>query len=627
MKRKPAETSGLRLPALFQDHMVLQRSQPVRVWGWERPGRTVSVTLARARASARADRAGRWEIRFAPLPVGGPYTLHVEGSRKITVVDVLVGEVWLASGQSNMAFPFSGSHDVMFETPRADLPGIRFFSVGLGEAERPIEDVRGRWEVCSPVTVQNCSAVGYYFAKRIHAALNIPVGLIVSAWSGTQIESWAPAKSMRQAGSLKGVFSRWRATPAGQRIVLDGPTEFDIRLKDVRLLPAEPGQEPALLVPPGSRLNGARDIKRVWRSSVESADIDWEGKSRREVRFRGRIMPGEWAWAERSLRPDWSPARLDGYSALEFSARGKGALAVALEQPSVRDWDRFSSGVFPLGENWARGRVPFAQLRQEGWGIRKRLTLDEISSIMFMNVPARSGPGLPGGLFNSMIAPLARYGIRGVLWYQGEGNAGRASEYRALLGAMMGGWRRAFGKPKLPFLIVQLPNYGTGQGESWAALREAQLKAALELPGVGLAVTIDLGEPGNLHPANKRDIGTRLVLCALGIVYGFPMVYCGPVYRDMVVENGGVRLKFAHTGGGLAARWGTLCGFKLAGPDRKFIPAEARIEGHTVKVRNPRIARPVAVRYAWADSPQCNLCNREGLPASPFRTDSWPLGV
>lgn len=625
MNRRRAAGAGLRLPALFQDHMVIQRSQPVVVWGWEHPGRTVTVTLARSRASARSDKAGRWQIRFAPLPVGGPYTLHVSGSRNITIVDVLVGEVWLASGQSNMAFPFSGAHDALLETPRADLPGIRFFTVACTESEKPLEDVRGRWEVCSPETVQRCSAVGYYFSKRIHAALNIPVGLIVSAWSGTQIESWAPAGSMLRERYLKTVFDRWNGLPEAQRIVLNGPMEFDMQLKDVRLLPAETGEEAASLVPPGAKMNGARRIRQVWRTSVETASISWEGKRRDGVRFRGRALPGESAWAERSLRRDWQPARLDDYSGLEFSARGKGALAVALEQPSIRDWDRYSSGVFPLGERWARGRIPFSQLRQEGWGVRKRLTLNEITSIMFMNVPPRSGPGLPGGLFNAMIAPLAKYGLRGALWYQGEGNAARASEYRALLEATIKGWRRNLGKPRLPFLIVQLPNYAAGPGETWAALREAQLNAACEIPGVGLAVTIDVGEPANLHPANKRDIGTRLVLCALGTVYGFPVVHCGPVYQEMAPEGGGLRIKFQHSGSGLAVRGGLPCGFKIAGPDRKFLPAEARIEGHTIKVRNPRIARPVAVRYAWADNPQCNLCNREGLPASPFRTDSWPL--
>jgi len=354
----------------------------------------------------------------------------------------------------------------------------------------PLEDTEGQWTLCSPQSVGDFSAVGYFFGREIHKALGVPVGLIHSSWGGTPAEAWTSLPYLEGDPDYQPIIERWKLNLAN----------YPKAIKDYEAKLAE------------------------WQSAAEKAKA--EGKP---------APPAPWK---------------------------------------------------PAGPEY---------------------------------------PGRPAVLYNGMIAPLIPYAIQGVIWYQGEANAGRAYQYRRLFPTMIRNWRKAWGQGNFPFLFVQLANYEPGNlNEEWAELREAQLMA-LQLPSTGMAVAIDIGNPKDIHPRNKQEVGRRLALTALAKVYGKNIEYSGPMYRGMSIEGGAIRLRFDHVDGGLLAMGGgPLKGFTIAGEDRKFVPAEAVIEGETVVVRSPEVAHPVAVRYAWAINPTCNLYNKAGLPASPFRTDDWP---
>lgn len=463
--------SPLRLHALFSDGAVLQAGMMVPVWGTAEPGEEVVVEFEGQKKAAAADGEGRWRVRLDLLSPGGPYELKVSaGGRSRVVRNVLVGEVWVASGQSNMEWPVRGSARAQEEIAAAQYPKIRLFTVPRRPSAAPQRDVEGAWKECSPETVAGFSAVAYFFGRELHQALRVPVGLIHSSWGGTPAEVWTRREVFDEVPGLK--------------------------------------------------------------------------------------------------------------ECVEEDARRRAAHEKAVEKA-----------------------------RAEG-------------------KPAPHAPLALSSLYNGMIAPLIPYGIRGAIWYQGESNASRAALYRTLFPAMIRNWRKDWGQGDFPFLFVQLANFMARKPEpsesAWAELREAQLRTLSEVPRTAMAVTIDIGEEKDIHPRNKQDVGRRLALAALGTVYDRDVVYSGPIYDEMKIEGDRIRISFKHVGGGLEARGGKLAGFAVAGADRKFVWAEAEIDGPTVVVRHPSVPAPVAVRYAWADNPEATLYNKEGLPASPFRTDDWP---
>ncbi len=471
------------VPPLFSDHMVVQQGIKVAVWGTAGAGEQVTVKLKDRQATTTAGPDGRWRVDLAPLTAGGPFELTVAGSNTLTFRDVLVGEVWVCSGQSNMQWPVDRSLNAEQEIAAADFPRIRLFSVTQTIAEKPRDDVSGTWRACSAETVPQFSAVAYYFGRELHKSLDVPVGLIQAAWGGTPAETWTSLATLEADPNLRTILTR--------------------------------GEEPAT------------------RPAARGA--------------RGQARPGDQA---------------------RQSAPAPG-------------------------------------------GTRSKPV-----------------PKKPAVLYNGMIHPLIPYGIAGAIWYQGEANAGRAYQYRTLFPAMIRDWRKNWGQGDFPFLFVQLANYQASKPEpgesSWAELREAQLMT-LSLPKTGMAVTIDIGEADNIHPKNKQDVGRRLMLAALAVAHGKKVAFSGPVMESSSVAGDSVRIRFKHAEGGLVAKGGeTLKGFAVAGEDRKFVWAEARIDGDSVVVRSDKVTKPVAVRYAWADNPECNLCNKAGLPASPFRTDDWP---
>ncbi|MCS6859975.1 MAG: sialate O-acetylesterase [Abditibacteriales bacterium] len=470
--------------ALFSDNAVLQRGVSVPVWGTAKDGEKVTVKFNGQEVSTTA-KDGKWMVRLRPLKAGGPFTLTIQGENTIELKNVLVGEVWVCSGQSNMQWPVSASANPQETIANSPDAMLRLFTVPRRAADAPESDVQGNWVVCGPETVPNFSAVAYFFGRDLRKALNVPVGLISTNVGGTPAEAWTSRRVLESDPMLRGYLER-----------------HELAVKNY-------------------------------------------------------------------------PQALERFKAAEEKAKAEGT-------PPPRP-------------------------------------------------PANPAQSLqrPCGLYNAMIAPLIPYAIKGVIWYQGESNVGRAYEYRTLFPAMIRNWREDWGLGDFPFLFVQLAPFmqivNEPQEGAWAELREAQLLTFLKTPKTGMAVITDAGDPNDIHPKQKEPVGARLALAARAIAYGERIVYSGPIYKSMKVEGNKVVLSFDHVGGGLVAKDGDLKGFTIAGEDRKFYNAHAAIKGNTVVVWSPQVERPVAVRYGWANCPVVNLYNKEGLPASPFRTDDFPM--
>jgi len=476
------------LPGILAEHMVVQRNLPVHIWGKAAPKEAVSVAFRGASQSTAADALGRWSVFLPPGEAGGPFDLTIKGANTIEFKDVLVGDVWIASGQSNMEFQLRQAADAANDIAAAKYPNIRFLKVARTVADYPLDNasVMRSWADINQETAPLASAVGYFFARNLHQKLNVPVGVIDSTWGGTPADAWTSLHAIGEDPALMPVFAEWaRATDSYSTM----QATYEMRLQD-------------------------------WTRTAEKAKA--EGKP----------------------EPPKPPV------------------------PGTRPGGQFT----------------------------------------------------PAGLYNAMIAPLTPFAIRGAIWYQGETNATptRAPIYARLFQTMIRDWRRAWGQGDFPFLFVQLANFQANP--SWPEVREAQ-RQTLSLANTGMAVTIDIGNPTNIHPTNKLDVGLRLALAARAIAYGEKVEYSGPAFRQVVTEGSSMRVWFDHGGNGLMSKGGTaLKGFEIAGADRKYVAAEARFDGSSVVVSSASVAAPVYVRYGWADNPECNLFNVDGLPASPFRS-------
>ena len=658
----------LKLPGVLRDHMVIQRDIPVPVWGWASPGTDVQVTWKDQNLKTQADRDGRWTVRLPASKAGGPHELVVKSDGQTRQIrDVLIGEVWLCSGQSNMAWLVRESHDAESERAAADHPAIRMFTVPMRFIDKPQTDTEGEWVVCSPDTVPRFSATAYFFGRELHGALGVPVGLLQSSVGGTRIEPWIS----RDALMHDPVFAeRVRAMDEAARC-------FEAEDATARRRKHEEEQR---------KYEAA--LEKLWD------DIDASDRGIRE----NWAAPDydDSAWGSFPLSQGWEEAGIpelksfDGIAWLRLHFEIPSTWAgqeVTLHLPRVDDCDTTFLNGHVVGRKlggWAVHRqykipatlvkagpaVLAIQVIDYGAGggfvgpvddIREHLRLelpgDESASLSLAGPwkyhlsqsddgvprpprgPSRAehpsrGWQSPTALFNGMIAPLAPYALRGAIWYQGESNAGQPEEYHALMPMLIDSWRDTWNQPEpfrtFPFGIVQLANFGDAHPDQpapggWAWLREAQLFTALKQPSTGLAVTIDIGDASNIHPKNKQDVGRRLALWALQAAYGRDVVYSGPVYKSMRKEDGKLILDFDHVAGGLATRdGGEPRGFAIAGTDRKFVWADVKIVGRAVVVSADTVPKPVAVRYGWASNPErVNLINAAGLPASPFRTDDW----
>ena len=624
----------LKLARIFGDHMVLQREKPVKVWGWADKGDQVELAFNQQKATAKADANGKWMAELPAMPAGGPYELVVKTKKnQVKLTDIMVGEVWLLSGQSNMEWRVRNSDSAKVEIARANHPNIRHFEVAHELAFAPEKDLNsGDWKIASPATVGDFSAVGYFFARDIAQRLGVPVGLVHSSWGGSQIEGWISEKSMQQSDVLNyypGTMPRsWDedARRQEQRIIAKahGAADFDVSTVD----------ESAYLKP-------GYDFGQ-WKLKVNPID-NWDRNGLRG--FRGTAymqrsveLPAKMANQPTTLHFGQHDAQLAFYINGRKVHEGSGAQTIDIALPA---------GTWQPGKNSLLVKVgPLGQTARRGMGFMGSAedfsvegADDELplAETFWSMVPAwqetrsyaHGHNNVGTTLYNAMIAPLIPFTIAGALWYQGESNAGRAYQYRQSFPLLIESWREDWGYD-FPFLFVQLATFGpfqnSNEGSEWAELREAQTMT-LKLPKTGMAVTTDIGNPDNIHPTNKQDVGRRLALAAMKVAYGEDdIVYSGPTFKDAQFTGQKAILSFDNVGGGLMVKekYGYLKGFEIAGRDRKFRYAPARIEGDKVVVSHPEVPEPVAVRYGWANSPiDDNLFNAEGLPAVPFRTDDW----
>ena len=611
------------LPPLFGNHMVLQQGREVPVWGWAEPQERITVSILDQSRQTTADAAGRWRLALPALPAGGPYRLTVQGNRTVVIDDVLVGEVWICSGQSNMAFSLDRAATAAQDLPDADYAGIRLFQVKERSVLQPVETTPGAaWQQLTPESVRGFSAVGYLFARRLHKELGVPVGMIQSTWSGTVAELWTSNAALQSSPELQPLLKAWDSADERTHALAARPADFQLDFDGFELVRADGSAEP---VHPEWSFN--------WESARNSHfEMIQSGRAGRGfvARLSGGLEADESPALTSGFAPHHAPLDLSQYVALRFYCRGQGAYRFDVLEPAVRDADEFNIPAIEATPGWQPVTIRFADLKQAGWGVKQSLTPNALSGFRILPLRAAgSVPLPPASLFNGMIAPLAPYAMRGVIWYQGEGNAGRAFEYRTLLPALIGSWRQAWKQGEFPFLVVQLPEFGARREQpsesAWAELREAQLLTLKNTPNVGLAVAMGLGEAGNVHPNRKAEVADRLALWALGTTYGRSGEFSGPLFNSARIEANTMRVRFQHTGAGLALTSGSdLRGFAIAGSDRKFYWASARLEGGEVVVSSPQVQAPVAVRYDWADNPEGNLANSAGLPASPFRSDEWP---
>lgn len=497
-----SQAGALRLPSLISDHMVLQQGVPARIWGWAAPGATVTAQMGTATASAVALPSGRFSMSFAALPAGGPFELTISAGESITVHDVLLGEVWLGAGQSNMEFAMSNTHDAAKEISASANARLRLFQVERHASALPEEDVKGSWKLSAPDSVGGFSAVAYHFGKNLQKKLKAPVGMIASSWGGTSAESWTPRAAFESVTELASLAKTLESDKVQMATWTKGH-EFEIEVRNLQVL-GNDGKPMAL--PMAAASGWMHSEKPGARTSLKAS-----GSS---AKFSGNVEGG--GWASMGYAPAGGAVDISGGWIIEFEARGKGTATVLVHPKGAADWDDFGSDAFELGAEWHRQRVHLSTLKQGGWGMaRAKNDLGAIEAFNFaIRVPY--WPELPAFIYNGMAAPLTPYAIKGALWYQGESNSGRAAQYKVLLPAMIKAWRAAWGLGEFPFLIVQLPDYADGD---FGAMRQAQKELALATKKAGLISTLGLGEAHNIHPRNKTEVGKRLADLALYGVY------------------------------------------------------------------------------------------------------------
>ncbi|MFM1878232.1 MAG: hypothetical protein RLZZ241_1098 [Bacteroidota bacterium] len=624
----------VKLPALVGDHMVLQRDAAIRIWGWAEPGERVTVQLKNQKKSTRTGTNGTWEIFLNPEAAGGPYTLTVRGTNSIVLNDILFGDVWLASGQSNMEWSLQNTNNADREIALAKFPEIRLFTVKREFAFEERQDVQSQgWQLCSPETAARFSAVAYLFGRELHQTYQVPIGLIHSSWGGTTAQTWTSPEGLKEIPRLN------EASLAIQKI---SESDYEKYIADLA----------------------------AWKNNEGALD---RGRQTGKIAWSARDLNTE-VWPELNILSNWYDVpelqRFGGTvwfrksisipegTHLNHSILGLGNV---IESDSVYVNGNFigansgynpkrvysiPSGILNPGENIIVLRLTGSSefgglfgspedlfLQADGlyvplaghWKYQTAPDLNTMPVLPSVSDFSTTMPQSPNLLYNTMIKPISPFIIKGVIWYQGESNAhnfDEALEYRNLFPAMIQDWRQLW-KQEFPFLFVQLANFMTDANvpsdTPWARLRESQAKT-LQLPKTGMAVTIDIGDPQDIHPRNKQDVAHRLALAARGIAYEESIVYSGPVFESAKAQGKELELTFSHTGSGLHIKdnYGYIKGFALAAADGIYHWAQARLVNNRIVIQSDAVANPVAVRYNWGNSPDGNLYNAEGLPAVPF---------
>ena len=629
--------ANIRLPKILSSNMVLQQGRQNLVWGWANANEHININFAGWRSTAIANSNGQWKAYLPSQNYGGPYTLTFTGNNKIELTNILIGEVWVCSGQSNMELPVTASLNADKEIKDAKFPNIRIFTVPKKLSQLPLDDMEnGSWQECSPANIATFTAVGYYFGRELNKKLNIPIGLINSSYGGTLIEAWTSGDSMQNDPDFK--------EPLRKLLAMDLPKE---RLEKIARIKSQiggdiPNTDIGTLngeaVFAGSDFNDS-DWKTIpvpgfWGNNgyPDVSGMAWyrrkfvlnKAEAHNSIKLHlSKIYHGDATWINGNLAGSMDPSNDERTYNVDARLLKEGENTIAIKVTSNNGGAGFNSKPEDIFIETSENKISLAGQ----WKFKvSQVVMNDITTFRNNN---------PTMLYNGMINPIINYGIRGVAWYQGESNAQehRGIQYRRLFPQLINDWRQKWDEGNFPFLFVSIANYGvadTKPAESdWAEVREAQT-LALSQPNTGMALAIDLGEADNIHPKNKQEVGHRLTINALNMVYHKKVVYASPMYRVMKISGKQVIVTFSKVGAGLQIKGGNIInGFALAGDDRHFYNAKAiLVDSHTVCLQADEVDVPVAIRYAWADNPgELNLYSKQGLPLTPFRTDDWDRQV
>jgi sialate O-acetylesterase len=620
--------ANVRMPLIFSDGMVLQRDKQIPIWGFADPNESVEIHFNKQIKKTQADKNGKWTVNLNAEKAGGPFELIIIGKNKITIKNVLVGEVWICSGQSNMEFQVYKTINAEKEIADSNYPMIRHFGVAQDLSGTPKEDLKqGKWEAANKETVGNFTAVGYYFARKLYAELKIPIGIINTSWGGTNVETWTSREAFQNSPEFKAMIAD---VP-----VVDIDSVFEIYKKSV-----------------------LDNLKKV-----QGFDVSMENENQfKELNFQDKN------WPEIKVPSLWENQQIGNIDGIVWMRKTivltaeQAKKEAVLHLAKVDDEDKTYVNGVEVGTNnlWDKLRVykiPANVLKEGSNVIAVRITdysggggiygdpadlkidfkdtnlpLDGLWKFNVVQVKIAISPNsYPSLLYNAMVNPLVPYAVQGVLWYQGEANVWRAAEYKKSFPLMIKDWRTKFKQGDFPFYFVQLSTFdefgGNSQkGSRWAELREAQSET-LKLKNTGMVVTTDIGNAKDIHPTNKQDIGLRLAAVAMNNIYGKKQVHSGPSYKSQEIKGNQIILTFDNIGSGLSTpNNDELKGFEIAGSDKVFHSAKAIIKDNKIIVSSDKVQNPVAVHYGWADDDTAiNLFNKEKFPASPFRTDNWEM--
>lgn len=620
----------IRLPKILSDNMIIQRNKPITFWGWADANEKITVQFKQQTKSVKADKSGKWMVTLAAEAAGGPFQIVFKGKNTITLSDVLIGEVWVCSGQSNMEWPLASANNAENEIKNASYPQIRQFLVEKSVSLKPEDDVKGgSWKICTPENAGEFTAVGYFFARELYAQLNIPIGLVNTSWGGTHSETWTSREAFEQSTEFKSMINSMPRLDLEALAKKRNNVLID-KLKAMNITLPSSGSEQWKSASYDDSQWNTMTVPGVWEQQ-KLEDLDGVLWFRKSVTIAAADA-GKEATLELAMIDDIDETYVNGqpvgttkkYNDKRRYTLPASVLKEGINVIAVRITDTGGGGgIYGDAKEMKLTTASGAVISLAGdW----RYTIESVSEGT-TSVGPNSYPTL---LYNAMLYPITNFAIEGVIWYQGESNAGRAYQYRTAFPLMIQDWRKQWKQGDFPFYFVQLASFNSANGTSehgstWGELREAQTMT-LSLPNTGMAVTTDIGDPTDIHPRNKQDVGKRLAAIALNKVHGKNNVYSGPVYQSMKVEGNKIRISFTQTGSGLMVKdkYGYLKGFEIAGADQKFHYAKAWIEGNEVVVASDEVTAPVATRYGWADNAEeDNLFNKEGFPASPFRTDVW----
>ncbi len=617
---------------IFGSNMILQQGQENPIWGWSDKGEKISITFAGKTISFKADKSGKWSAKLPSLDYGGPYQMTIKGKNSIQFDNILIGEVWICSGQSNMEFSVNSAINAKTEIASANFPKIRLFTVEKKVSQTPVQDLdKGEWQSCSPETVGSFSAVGYFFGRKLYQELNVPIGLIHSSWGGTVAETWTSTQTIENDPDFKDKLKelagfdmtkyKEQKISALKALLKDFPEKDQGLVNGVAVY-----ADPSLNDGTWAEISPAKTWEESGYVSVDG--VAWyrktieltgdQAKKADEISL-GAIDDNEITWIN-----GIKVGATNQYNSKRVYKIPVNTLKSGKNVIAVRVVDTGGGGGMYGGSD-----DKYLQVGD------KKISLADAWKFKVSEVQIGStdiGPNdYPTLLFNGMISPIIPFGIKGAIWYQGEANADRAKQYQRVFPNMIKDWRNHWNEGDFTFLFVSLANFmepvQQPSESAWAELRESQTKT-LALPKTGMALAIDLGEAADIHPKNKQDVGKRLALSALKTAYNKDIISSGPIFESLKIDGDKAIVTFKETGSGLVVKnkYGYLTEFSIAGADRKFVWAKARISGkNTVEVYSDEVKNPAAVRFGWGNNPdELNLYNQEGLPANPFRSDDWP---